>query len=72
MSRKPVNRKALVRAMWSALSRMIGISLGTIAGSVVAHSLGSKLDRGLWLAVVLMLLGFFAMLFAEYEKGMHN
>jgi uncharacterized membrane protein YccC len=72
MKRKPINKKAFARAGWSALSRMIGISLGTVAGSVIAHSLGSRLDNALWLAVVLLVLGFLAMLFAEYEKNIHN
>ena len=70
--KRQVNKRAFVRAIWSALSRMIGISLGTVAGSVVAHSLGGTLDHAVWFAVVLMFLGFFAMLFAEYEKSIHN
>ena len=64
--------KVFVRAIWSSLSRMIAVSLGAVAGTIVARSVGNHITHAWPVAIAILFVGFMAMLFAEYEKGRHN
>lgn len=64
---KKPNRKALRYAIWSSLSRVISVGLGAGAGVFMHQMVG---DNGLsWgLAVLLAVLSYGFMFYAEYKK----
>ena len=67
MKKPQINKKALRRATWSAISRVIGICLGAGAGSLLYHIIGPGLP-GLAIALVMCVISFLLMLFVEYER----
>jgi len=67
-----LNRKVLIRAIWSSISRMVGVSLGAISGTLVGRSIGDKITNTWGIALTLLFVGMILMLIAEYEKSMHN
>lgn len=65
--KKPINKKAFRRSLWSSLSRVIGITLGVSSAGVIQKFMGDRLEN--WHTVLLMVVVSFAMmLFAEYER----
>ena len=62
-----VNRKAVRRAFWAAISRLIGVVLGAGAGSLLYQMLGGGF-KGWGIALTMAIVSFFLMLFAEYER----
>jgi predicted MFS family arabinose efflux permease len=61
------NRRAFRRAIWSSISRLIGVGLGAGAGSLVYQLIGGGF-KGWGVASVLAVASFLLILFAEYEK----
>lgn len=68
MQRHPLNRRAFRRAFWSSTSRMIGIVIGALVGSLIFKLAGSSL-QGWTPVIVLGAIGFLLIAFAEYEKS---
>lgn len=65
--RKPLNKKAFRRSLWSSLSRVIGIGLSAGAGSMVHRAIGDGLEA--WgIAACMAIVSFVLMLYAEYER----
>jgi uncharacterized membrane protein YccC len=62
-----VDKKALKRAFWSSLARLIGVGLGAGAGSLLHQLIGGGFS-GWGLAAVMAILSFGLMCFAEYER----
>lgn len=61
------NRRVLKRALWSSMSRLIGIVLGAGAGSILYKLTGGGL-QGWGLASLLSITSFTLMTLAEYER----
>lgn len=64
---KAPDRKALRRAFWGSLARLIGTGLAAGAGSLIHQLLGGGFN-GWGAAVALAMTSFFLMWFAEYER----
>ena len=62
------DKKALRRSFWGALGRLIGVMMGAGAGSLLSKSIGSASSLNVPLAIVLTVVGFFFIWFAEYER----
>lgn len=67
-----INKRVFIRALWSSISRMVGVCLGAIAGTLVGRSIGDKITNTWGIAFALLVVGMILMLIAEYEKSMHN
>lgn len=67
MRRLRVNKRALRRAIWTSLSRLIGVGLGAGAGSLIYNLVGGGF-HGWGVALALVFVSFFLIAFAEYEK----
>ena len=65
--RRNIDRKALRRAGWAAFARLIGVGLGAGAGSLLYQLIGGGFT-GWGMALVLAVVSFFLMWFAEYER----
>jgi uncharacterized membrane protein YccC len=65
--KRPINKKALKRGLWASLSRLIGVGLGSGAGSLIHQLVGGGFS-GWGLAMTMAVVSFVLMLFAEYEK----
>lgn len=65
---KPFNRRVLKRALWSSMSRLIGIVLGAGAGSLLYKLTGGSLVQGWGFATLLSVAAFTLMTLAEYER----
>jgi uncharacterized membrane protein YccC len=65
--KKKINGKALKRAFWSSLARLIGVGLGAGAGSLLHQLIGGGFS-GWGAAVGMAVLSFLLMTFAEYER----
>jgi hypothetical protein len=64
---KKVNRIALKKSIWSSLSRVVSIVLSAGAGGMIHKMIGTGIEA--WgVASLMVVLGFIAMLFAEYER----
>lgn len=64
---KPVNKRALRKALWSSLSRVIGITLGVASASIIQKLMGERLEN--WHTALAMAIASFALMwFAEYER----
>jgi len=72
MNRKLNKRRIVIRAIWSAASRMIAVCLGAVVGSMIYSLINGHITNGWFTALSILFVGFLLMLFAEYEKGMHN
>ncbi len=66
MSRK-FDRRAFRKSVWSSLSRLIGVSLGAGAGSLLYKLVGSGL-QGWGMALTLLAVSVVLMVIAEYER----
>ena len=64
---KPVNQRAMKRAIWSSLSKVIGVILAAGAGSIIRDVAGDSLHR-LGVSAFLALVAWALMLYAEYER----
>lgn len=67
MNKKPFNKKALKRSLWSSLSKVIGVGLAAGAGSMIHKMIGDKLE-GWEFAGLMILVSFLLMLYSEYER----
>jgi hypothetical protein len=66
MSRK-FDRRAFRKSVWSSLSRLIGVSLGAGAGSLLYKLVGTGL-QGWGTALLLLTVSVVLMVVAEYER----
>ena len=66
MSRK-FDRRAFRKSVWSSLSRLIGVSLGAGAGSLLYKLVGTGL-QGWSTALILLTVSAILMVIAEYER----
>lgn len=64
---KKIDRKAFNRSILSSLSRLIGVSLGAGAGSLLHKLVGDGME-GWGVAIALAIVSFGLMIFAEYER----
>jgi hypothetical protein len=67
MARKPLNKRALRRAVWTSFARLVGVGFGAGAGSLIYNLLGGR-TTGWIVAVPMVMISFMLMMFAEYEK----
>ena len=67
--KRPINKKALRRAYWAAIGRLLGVGLGAGAGSLLYQLVGGGF-HGWGLALLLVVVSFVLMLLAEYEREM--
>jgi predicted MFS family arabinose efflux permease len=61
------DRRAFRKSLWSSISRLIGVSLGAGAGSLLYKLVGHGL-QGWSTALLLMLVSVVLMVIAEYER----
>jgi uncharacterized membrane protein YgaE (UPF0421/DUF939 family) len=61
------NRRAFHRAVWTSISRLIGVALGAGAGSLIYQLIGGGF-QGWGVALGLLVISFLLIIFAEYEK----
>ena len=61
------DQKALRKAFWGSLSRVIGVGLGAGAGSLLHSLVGDGLS-GYGVAFLMAVASFSFMLYAEYER----
>ena len=66
MSRK-FDKRAFRKSVWSSLSRLIGVSLGAGAGSLLYKLVGAGL-QGWGMALGLLSVSIILMVIAEYER----
>jgi len=66
--KKPFNRRALRKAIWTSLARLIGVGFGAGAGSLIYKLVGGANAVGWMIAVPMVFISFTLMTFAEYEK----
>lgn len=67
LKKKPLNKRAFRKSIWSSLSRVIGIVLGVEAGSMLHRMVGDGLES--WKTVSFLAVTSFAlMMYAEYER----
>jgi uncharacterized membrane protein YgaE (UPF0421/DUF939 family) len=64
---KPRDKKAIRRAFWASLGRLIGVGLGAGAGSLIHQLIGGGF-QGWGVALLLAVISFLLMLFTEYER----
>lgn len=67
MKKPKVDKKALKKAFWSSLARLIGVGLGAGAGSLLHQLVGGGFS-GWGAAVGMAILSFVLMCIAEYER----
>lgn len=65
---KQTDKRALRRSFWGALGRLIGVMMGAGAGSLLYQLVGGTSGLSLTLAVILSVVGFLLIWFAEYER----
>lgn len=63
----PINKRAFKRAVWGSLSRLIGVGLGAGAGSLIYKLIGGGFT-GWGMALIMCMISFGLMTFAEYER----
>jgi hypothetical protein len=68
MARRPLNKRALRRAVWTSCARLIGVGFGAGAGSLIYRLVGGANAVGWAIAVPMVIVSFTLMTFAEYEK----
>ena len=61
------NRRAFRRAVWTSLARLVGVGFGAGAGSLIYKLIGGGVS-GWSVAMVMVVVSFVLMTFAEYEK----
>jgi O-antigen/teichoic acid export membrane protein len=64
---RPIDKKILRRAYWSATARLIGVGLGAGTGSLLYHLVGNGF-QGWGIALILAVVSFALMLVAEYQR----
>jgi hypothetical protein len=67
MMRGPINKKLFRRSLWSSFSRLVGVGLGSGAGSIIHQMVGDGM-QGWGLALFMAIGSFVLMLYAEYER----
>ncbi len=65
--KRPIDKRAFRKSLWSSLSRVIGIGLSAGAGSMVHRMVGDNME-GWTIAVTMAIVSFGLMWFAEYER----
>jgi len=61
------DRRAFRKSLWSSLSRLIGVSLGAGAGSLLYKLVGTGL-QGWGVALLMLVVSILLMVIAEYER----
>ena len=64
---KTLDRKALRKSIWSSISRLIGVSLGAGAGSLIYQLIGGGFN-GWGAALGLAIISLVLVIFSEYER----
>jgi len=63
-----INKKALKKSFWGAISRLIGIVMGVAGAGLLYKTLGAMTSLAVSVSIFLLAAGFFAVWFAEYER----
>ena len=65
---RPLDKRAAKRALWSTISRQLGLMMTIGSGSLLYHMFGSNTTFAVSVAAVLALGGFMSIWFIEYER----
>lgn len=66
-----MNKKALKKAGWSSMSKVVGIILATGAGTIVRDLVGDNIKR-MGVCVALALTAWAITLYAEYRRELES
>ena len=64
---KKINKRAFKRSLFGSISRILGVSLGASAGSILYELIGNNL-KSYFVASFLALISFILILFSEYNR----
>ena len=63
-----MNKRALKKSFWGAISRLIGIVMGVAGAGLLYKTLGASTSLAVSVSLILLGIGFFLVWFAEYER----
>ena len=62
-----MNKRVFRKSFYASLARLIGVGLGAGAGSLIHQLVGDSFN-GYLVAIMMAIISFCLMIFAEYEK----